>query len=75
MMNPAKLLTIKKDWDGFSARHPRFVQFIMVLMRSGIGPGAVIDVTVTLPDGNNMQSNIKLTQEDVEFFGKIKDMM
>ncbi len=75
MMNPAKLLTLKKDWDGFSARHPRFVQFIMALMHSGLGPGAVIDVTVTLPDGTSMQSNMKLAQEDVEFFNTIKNMM
>ncbi len=75
MMNPAKLLTLKKDWDGFASRHPRFVQFIMALMRSGMGPGAVIDISVTLPDGNTMQSNIKLAQEDVEFFGKLKDLM
>lgn len=75
MFNPAKLLSLKGDWDGFSARHPRFIQFVMAVMQKGAGAGSVIDVTITLPDGSTMQSNIKLTEEDVAFFGKIAGMM
>lgn len=75
MMNPAKLLTFKKDWEAFAERHPRFVQFIMTIAKNGMGEGSVIDVTVTLPDGRTYQSNMRLTQEDVDFVKGIGNMM
>lgn len=75
MMNPAKLLTMKKEWEAFERRHPKFVQFIMLLVRSGMGAGAVIDISVTLPDGTALQSNMRVSEEDVAFFNNIKDIM
>ncbi len=75
MMNPAKLLSLKKDWEAFSARHPRFVQFIMTIAQNGMGVGSIIDVTVTLPDGKTFQSNLRLTQEDVDFVKGFQNKM
>lgn len=66
MVNPAALLTFKKKWDEFSARHPKFVSFLGVLKNRGVDVGSVIDIKVTLPNGETFQSNLKLTQEDVE---------
>lgn len=75
MMNPAKLLTLKKEYTAFSQRHPKFMQFIITLIQNGVGVGSVIDVTVTMPDGRNWTSNMKVTEEDVEFIKGFKDMM
>ena len=47
----------------------------MLLMRSGMGAGAVIDISVTLPDGTALQSNMRVSEEDVAFFNNIKDVM
>ncbi|MCQ2518350.1 MAG: hypothetical protein MJ119_06250 [Lachnospiraceae bacterium] len=66
MVNPAQLLQFKKKWDEFSGRHPKFVQFIQACAAGGIGTDSIIAVTVTLPDGNVIQSNMKVTEEDVE---------
>jgi len=66
MVNPAALLTFKKKWDEFSSRHPKFVSFLGVLKNQGIAEGSVIDMKVTMPDGEVFQSNIKLTPEDIE---------
>ncbi|MCR4686887.1 MAG: hypothetical protein K5659_04910 [Lachnospiraceae bacterium] len=73
MMNPAMLLQFKKKWEEFAQRHPRFVQFANALASADVGEGSVIDVTVTLPDGRQMASNLRLTAEDIEMirsFGK-----
>ncbi len=67
MMNPAALLTIKKKWDEFSGRHPRFIAFMSALRSRGVETGSVIDIKVTMPNGETFQSNLKLTDEDVEF--------
>ena len=65
------LFTLKKKFDDFQARHPKFAMFIQDLMRSGVGEGSVIDISVTLPDGQILRSNMKVTAEDVEL---IKDL-
>ncbi|MBQ2183754.1 MAG: hypothetical protein II399_03890 [Lachnospiraceae bacterium] len=66
MVNPAALLTFKKKWDEFSGRHPRFVSFLGALKNQGITEGSIIDMKVTMPNGEVFQSNIKLTPEDIE---------
>lgn len=66
MVNPAALLTFKKKWDEFSGRHPRFVSFIGAMQQSGVPVGSIIDISVTLPSGEKYQSNLKLTEEDIE---------
>lgn len=66
MVNPTALLTFKKKWEEFSGRHPRFVSFIGTLQGTGVPVGSIIDISVTLPSGEKYQSNLKLTEEDVE---------
>jgi len=66
MVNPAAILTLKKKWDEFSQRHPKFVSFLGLLKSRGVSVGSIIDIKVTLPNGESFQSNIKLTEEDAE---------
>ncbi len=60
------LLSLKKKYDEFSERHPKFVQFLHTVIGQGVGEDCIIDVTVTFPDGKTYQSNMKVTPEDVE---------
>lgn len=71
MINPAALLQFRKSWGAFEQRHPKFVMFIKAVFQNGVGEGSVIDIKVTLPDGRELESNMKITAEDVEF---IKDI-
>lgn len=66
MVNPATLLTLKKRWEEFSVRHPKFVAFLGAMKNRGMAEGSVIDMKITMPDGEVFQSNIKLTAEDIE---------
>lgn len=66
MVNPATLLTFKKKWEEFSQRHSGFSQFIQAAASGGLGEGNILDVKITMPDGRTLQSNMKITAEDVE---------
>lgn len=74
MINPAVLITFKKKIEEFGMRHPRFVSFIQALKGREMPVGSVIDITVTMPDGETFQSNIKLTEEDIEMLKTIASM-
>ncbi|MBQ6638489.1 MAG: hypothetical protein IJH82_07515 [Lachnospiraceae bacterium] len=68
MMNPAALLTLKKKWEEFQERHPKFAMFLINVAGQGMETGSVIDITITMPDGKIYQSNMRVSEEDIELF-------
>lgn len=74
MFNPTKLLQFRQGFNDFQDRHPKFVQFLIALVQSGIGEGSIIEVKVTTPEGKEMESNLRLTAEDVEFIKGFKNI-
>lgn len=74
MMNPAKLLKIKGAWDKFSQNHPKFVQFLGAMNRDAIKEGTIIEINVTTAEGKNINSNLKITQSDIELFKELSEL-
>ena len=50
----------------FKKQHPKFLAFLGAVNAKMLEPGTVIDVKVTGPDGKEIETNLKLTPEDVE---------
>ena len=75
MKNPAKLLQLKKQYDAFAARHPKFLRYLAYISDHFVEEGAVLDVTVTAPDGNTLHGNAKLTAEDVAFLKEVRQIL
>lgn len=74
MFNPAALLSFRQKWGEFEQRHPKFVMFIGALMKSGVPEGSIIDIKITMADGQVLESNLKVSPEDVEFLKAIGQM-
>ncbi len=74
MMNPMALLSIKSLIDKFQNNHPRFVQFIKAMADSGIQEGTILECKVITPEGKELQTNIKITQDDLELIEKLKEL-
>lgn len=74
MFNPASILQFRKDWGDFEARHPKFVTFLGTMFKTGLTEGSVVDIAVTLPDGRKVESNMKISAEDIEFMRNIGNM-
>ncbi len=74
MMNPMGLFQLKSLWDKFQANHPKFPLFLTALQKNGIKEGTIIDITITEPDGEKIQSNLKITASDMELFEQLKQL-
>ena len=74
MFNPAKLLQFRQDWGAFEQRHPKFVLFLGAIMKTGLPEGTVLEIKVTMPDGQNLESNLKVMPEDVEFLKNVGEL-
>lgn len=73
-INPMQLFALKGDFDKFKKNHPRFIQFIQAISQDGIKEGTVLECKVIGTDGREMQTNIKVTQDDLELFAKLKNL-
>ncbi len=65
-INPMKLMQLKGIWDKFSARHPKLQPFFQAVGREAMEEGTIFELTVTLPDGRSLKTNMKMTAEDVQ---------
>ena len=65
-----------KKYDGFFTRnHPKFVPFVQAVGREAMADGTIIEVKVTSPDGREYNTNMKITQSDLDLFAQLKGMM
>lgn len=74
MMNPMKLMKLKKSWETFTGNHPKFPKFIEAIQNKGLQEGTVIEIIVTTPNGENISSNVKLTASDMALLSELKDL-
>ena len=58
MRNPAKLLQLKKQYEAFTARHPKFMRYLAYITDNYMSEGTVMDVTVTDTTGKSLQVGI-----------------
>lgn len=73
-LNPMQLLGLKKDFDKFKSNHPRFFQFVTAVAQAGLKEGTILECKVVTPEGREMQTNIKITVDDLELLQKLKEM-
>lgn len=75
MVNPATLFKLKGLQDTFVRNHPKFPAFLNALKAKGIHSGDIISITVESPSGEKLESNIKVTDSDVEAFEQLLSLM
>lgn len=73
-MNPMQLLQLSERLKIFREQHPRVLEFLHVVARDNIQPGVIMELKVTDNEGRTKVTNIRLTPEDVETIGIIKNL-
>jgi hypothetical protein len=53
---------------GFKSRHPMVINFISGFKYTPIQTGAIVEVTVTNPDGSRYKTNMRVGSEDLADF-------
>lgn len=74
-MNPLDMMKFSSLWSTFTANHPKFPKFIAAASRKGVlAEGSVIAMQITTPDGETLETNLKITASDLELVQQIKKM-
>lgn len=74
MMNFENIMKIRQAWTTFTGNHPKFPMFLKAVQREGIKEGTIVEVSITTPDGRRMDTNIKVTESDLQLFDTLKSM-
>lgn len=72
-MNPMEMIKLKGLYEQFVKRHSRLPQFAQKAA-SSIQEGTVVDMKITLPDGETFMTNVKVLPEDMEMISALKKM-
>ena len=75
MMDFTAIMKFKGAWDTFTKNHPKFVPFMQAVGQDAIADGTIIEVKETSPEGKAYNTNMKITQSDLDLFAQFKGMM
>ena len=73
-MNPGAIMQVMNAWNIFQGNHPKFPAFLDALKRQGIKEDSIIEISITDPRGQKIETNIKVKASDLELFNSLKDM-
>lgn len=73
-MNPMQFMKMKGAIEQFKQNHPKFPLFLNAVTKDGMKADTVIEVTVTEPDGKTYNTNLKLSNSDIELIQTLKSM-
>ena len=74
MIKPGDILKIKRAKDVFVENHPKFPAFLSAVGKNSIQVDSVIEITVRTKDGEEISSNIKIKESDLELLNIITSM-
>lgn len=72
-MNLKAMMQLQNAWSSFSGRHPKFAPFLRAA-RNTVKENTVIEIRITTEDGRVVESNLKITGEDLQLIEVLKQM-
>ena len=66
------LMKLKGAWETFQRNHPKFPAFLNAVKSKGIKEGSIIDIKITGPEGESLETNIKVTADDMNLMNLLR---
>lgn len=73
-VNPMAIMKLKGLVDGFRTRHPKLIMFFKDAGHR-IDTDAVLELSVTSPNGEKIRTNFRVTPEDKELISAISELV
>ena len=64
--NPADLFRIRSAAETFNSNHPKLLPFFSAARSRAMTPGSVIEIAVTDPSGERIETNLRVQESDIE---------
>ena len=74
-MDMGAAMKVLSAWNTFKANHPKFPAFCKAVGQRGLREGSIIEVIVTTPEGEKIETSLKVQPEDMELLQSFGKMM
>lgn len=68
------VMKLKGAWEEFTRNHPKFPAFLNAAKAKGITEGTIIGIKIVSPDGEAIETNIKVQPDDMRLFETVSKM-
>ncbi|MBQ7636416.1 MAG: hypothetical protein IJS80_03815 [Lachnospiraceae bacterium] len=72
--NMGHMLKLMGAWNRFKSNHPKFPAFMKAVQKRGFKENMIIEMIITEPDGEKIETSLKITQSDLELLAELKNM-
>lgn len=73
-MDFGNMMKLMGAWNTFKGNHPKFPAFCKAVMKQGIREDSVVEIIVTSPEGERIETSIKVKASDLELLRSLSSM-
>lgn len=74
MGNMGNVMTIISLWKQFKSNHPKASNFLHAVVKKGVEVDSIIEVKITYPNGEVLESSIRVKDSDAAMIDQIRKM-
>ncbi len=74
MDNMGQMFKIMGARSKFKSNHPKFPAFMKAVQKRGIKEDMVIEMIITEPDGEKIETSLKLTASDIALLEELRSI-
>ena len=71
--NIGNMMKIMNACNTFKRNHPKFPAFCNAVSKRALKEGSIMAITVTTPDGEKIETNLKIKAEDLELLRELSN--
>ena len=68
--NIGNIMKITGAWNTFKSNHPKFP----AVSRKGLKEGSIIEIAITTPEGEKIETNLKVKDSDLKLLKQLSDL-
>ena len=72
--NIGNIMKITGAWNTFKSNHPKFPAFCQAVSRKGLKEGSIIEIVITTPEGEKIETNLKVKDSDLELLKQLSEL-
>ncbi len=73
-MDMGSMMKILGAWNTFKGNHPKFPAFCRAVAKKGIREDSVVEIVVTTPEGERIETSLKIKGSDLELLQGLGQM-
>lgn len=74
MMDFGNMMKFVGAWNTFKGNHPKFPAFCKAVYQKGLKEDAIVEIIVTTPEGEKIETSLKVKASDLELLQTIGSM-